>query len=191
MRNFVTILFDSAPRAFDGQHALWELDSDGSVTVHGSAVCHRDKFGQFIVDTDDSVPPGVATALGAGLGALLGALAGPAGLAGAAAVSAGTGAAIGAGIGGTGGFIGDVAHADVNEQAGYETGFVLGRGQYAVIADVTENWTTPIDTRMKRLGGSVFRRARSTIRDDAMEYPYSWDSYLYPYEYRPNLDTVG
>jgi hypothetical protein len=72
-------------------------------------------------------------------------------------IGTGTGAAIGASVGATGGLVGDVVRDDVEEQAGYETGFVLQNGEYAVIADVTEDWTNPIDTEISRLGG------RSTV----------------------------
>ena len=183
MRNYVTIIFDKASKAYDGQHALWQLDADGSITVHGSAVVHRDELGQFGVDTDDTIPPGIATFFGAGLGALVGSLAGPAGTAAGAA----GGAAIGAGVGGTAGFIADVSHADTDTQAGYEAGFQLKPGHYAVIADVSESWTTPIDARMQRLNGKVFRRDRKDVRQDTLLAPYAWDSYLYPYEYKPNV----
>ena len=191
MRNFVSTTFDSSSRAYDGQHALWELDGEGSITVHGTAVVHRDGYGQLIVDTDDSMPVGLATAIGAGVGALLGVLAGPAGaalgVAGATAIGAGTGAGVGAGVGATGGLIADIVQEDVHQQAAHETGFVLAPGQYAVIADVSEDWGGPIDAAMGRLGGAVYRRSRSAVRDDAWIYPYSWDSALYPYEYRPRL----
>jgi hypothetical protein len=113
---------------------------------------------------------------------LLGALAGPAG----AAVGAAGGAGIGAATGGAVGMIADLDRADTREEAADETGFVLGTGQSAVIADVSEDWTTPIDRAMQKLGGKVYRRARSDIRDDAWfspEYPYGY--YLYPYEYIP------
>lgn len=191
MRNFVTVVFPSAKAAYEGQHALWELDGEGKVTVHGTGVVHRDSFGQLIVDTDDSMPPGLATAVGAGIGALLGAIAGPVGsaigIAGASAISAGAGAAAGAGIVGSGSLIGEAAHEDIREQVGYESTFVLGKGQYAVIADVSEDWTAPINTRMNQRGGTVYRRPRKSIREDAWNYPYNWDSYLYPYEYRPDM----
>jgi len=182
MRNFVTVIFDTSTKAYDGLHELWNLDGEGDITVHGTAVVHRDSLGQLVVDTKET-HPGLATAMGIGIGAMLGALAGPAG----AAVGAAGGAGIGAAVGGTAGLIADVDRADVREQAGIETRFVLGPGQHAVIADVSEDWTTPIDTRMKHLGGTVYRRSRNTLRDDAWfrsYYPY--DHYLYPYEYRPS-----
>lgn len=181
MRNFVSVVFDSSAKAYDGQHALWNLDREGTITVHGAAVVHRDSLGRLCVDTDQTDPP-LATAIGAGVGALLGALAGPAG----AAVGAGGGAAIGAGVGATAGLIADVDRADVESEAGFETGLVLRPGQHAVIADVSEDWTTPINEQMKRLGGTVYRRSRDAVRDESWSGPhYPYYNYLYPYEYRP------
>src|SRR5260370_12584214 len=72
-------------------HALWQLDDAAEVTVHGTAVVHRDALGNYQVDTKET-HPALATAVGVGVGALLGLLAGPAG----APVRAGGGAAIGA-----------------------------------------------------------------------------------------------
>ncbi len=187
MRNYITVAFNNASEAYDGQHALWELDSDGSVTVHGTAVVHRDSTGQMVVDTRDDLPAGIATAFGVGIGTLIGALAGPAG----AAIGATEGAALGAAAGGSVGLVSDAARDDIKDQAAFETGFELRSGQHAVIADVSEDWTTPVDTKMQRLGGKVFRRSHRAIRDDAWSEPMAYDSYLYPYEYRPNLDTVG
>ena len=51
------------------------------------------------------------------------------------------------------------------QQAADETNFVLGPRQSAVIADVSEDWTTPVDRCIQKLGGKVYRRARSNIRD--------------------------
>ena len=182
MRNYVAVVFNERSKAYEGLHALWQLDAGGEVTVHGTAVVHRDELGQIQVDTKETYPV-LATAVGVGLGALLGALAGPAG----AAVGAAQGAGIGAATGGMVGVTADVVRADTREQAAAETGFVLGVGQSAVIADVSEDWTTPIDTRMSKLGGVVYRRAKSAVEDDKWyDYDYPYDYYLYPYEYIPS-----
>ena len=180
MRNFVTTVFETAAKAYDGQHELWQLDREGTITVHGAVVVHRDSLGRLVVDTDQTDPP-LATALGAGIGALLGALAGPAG----AAVGAGGGAAIGAAVGGTAGLIADSDRAGVESEVELETRLTLKPGQHAVIADVSEDWTTPIDERMRRVGGTVHRRSRSDVRDDEWLPYYPYYNYLYPYEYRP------
>ena len=80
MRNYIAVVFNDTGKAYEGLHALWQLDGEMEVTVHGAAVVHRDNLGQFQVDTKET-HPGLATAVGVGIGALLGALAGPAGAA--------------------------------------------------------------------------------------------------------------
>jgi len=180
MHNYIAVIFDDTGKAYKGLHALWELDGYGDITVHGTTVVHRDDWGQFQIDTKET-HPALATAVGVGVGALLGALAGPAG----AAVGAAGGAAIGAGAGGVVGLTTDLVRGDTREQARDETAFVLGIGQAAVIADVSEESTAPIDSRMSELGGTVRRRAVSTLRDDAWYGEYVPSRYLYPYEYIP------
>ena len=182
MRNYIAVVFNDTGKAYEGLHALWQLDDHMEVTVHGAAVVHRDSLGQFQVDTKET-HPALATAVGVGIGALLGALAGPAG----AAVGAAKGAGIGAATGGVAGLAADAGRADTREQAALEAGFVLGDGQSAVIADVSEDWTSPINTRMKSLGGVVYRRAKSDLEGDSWydTYLYPYDYYLYPYEYVP------
>jgi uncharacterized membrane protein len=179
MRNYIAVIFDGTRKAYKGLHALWKLDGDGEITVHGTTVVHRDDFGQFQVDTKET-QPALATAVGVGIGALLGALAGPVG----AAAGAAGGAAIGAAAGGVLGVGADMMRADTRHQATDETAFFLDVGQSAVIADVTEESTLPIDSRMRELGGIVRRRSWSTLQEDAW-YGDIPSNYLYPYEYLP------
>jgi len=183
MHNYIAVVFDNSSKAYEALHTLWQLDHEGAITVHGASVVHRDNLGEFQVDTKET-HPALATAVGVGVGALLGALAGPAG----AAVGAAGGAGIGAATGGIAGLAADASRADTRDQAAYETRFVLGNGQSAVIADVSEDWTSAINDRMHSLGGTVYRRARSDLDNDVWYdndyYPY--DYYLYPYEYVPS-----
>ena len=188
MRNYIAVVFNDTGKAYEGLHALWQLDDAGAVTVNGAAVVHRDDWGAFQVDTKET-QPALATAVGVGLGTLLGLLAGPAG----AAVGAAGGAAIGAATGGAVGMTTDLIRADNREQAAMETQFVLGSGQSAVIADVSEDSTLAINARMQNLGGTVYRRDWSTVRDDTWfddSYLYPYDYYLYPYEYIPPAYAV-
>src|SRR5271165_76402 len=180
MHNYVAVIFNDTAKAYKGLHALWQLDQDDDITVHGSTVVHRDDTGFFQVDTKET-HPALATAVGVGVGALLGALAGPAGAAIGAAGGAGIGAAAGAAVG-----IGaDLGRADTRDQAADETAFVLAAGKSAVIADVSEDSISAIDTRMRELGGTVRRRAWSTLQDDIWFGDYMPGSYLLPYEYIP------
>ena len=184
MRNYIAVVFNDSAKAYQGLSALWVLDDEGAVTVHGTAVVHRNSWGAFEVDTKHT-NPALATAAGVGIGALLGLLAGPAG----AAVGAAGGAAIGAATGGVVGLTTDLVRSDNRDQAAAEARLVIGNGQSAVIADVSEDWTTPIDTRMRELGGVVYRRSTSAVDDDAWvgdPYYYPYDAYLYPYPYYPS-----
>jgi uncharacterized membrane protein len=181
MRNFITGVFDDKAKAYEALHALWQLDRASDITVHGTAVVHRDAFGRFQVDTKET-QPALATAFGVGIGALLGALAGPAGI----AIGVAAGATIGAATGAAVGVAADVVRSDTRQQAELEAAAVIEIGQSAVIADVTEDWTSPVNTCVQRLGGKLYRRTKSALRFD------SWfdDGYLYPYEYVPTSDSL-
>jgi len=184
MRNYIAVVFENEATAYRGLHALWQLDSAEEITVHGTAVVHRDDVGLVQVDTKET-HPALATAVGVGIGALIGALLGPAGAAAGAAAgsAAATGAAVGAATGATIGVISDLNRSDTRDEAFRETRSVLGLGQSAVIADVTEDWPSTIDDRMRDLGGTVYRRPKSDVSNDKWwdDYPY-----LYPYEYVPD-----
>src|SRR5258708_36146177 len=91
MRNYIAVVFDDTSKAYEGLHALWQLDDEMAITVHGTTVVHRNDWGEFQVDSKDT-HPALATAVGVGIGALLGALADPAG----AAIGAARGVAIAA-----------------------------------------------------------------------------------------------
>ena len=156
MNNFVGIVFDSEEKAYEALHALWDLDHIGDITVHGTAVVHRDQSGELRVRSKET-HPAFGTAVGLGLGALLGAF-GPAVAMGATGHRADTDRIVGGAA--------DVSRSQTFRQAVREGRFAMRRGQYAVIADVTEDWSTTIDTRMHKLGGTVYRRARRDVEND-------------------------
>ncbi len=187
MNNYVTVVFDTDEKAYQALHALWKLDGTGDITVHGAAVVHRDRSGHIDVATKGS-DVGMRTIVGAGIGALLGALAGPIGsamgVAGASAVAAGSAAGLGAAAGGAAGLTAEGGKALERDEAGYESRVVLNPGQAAVIAEVSEDWTTPIDTEMERLGGVVYRRSVGAVRNTTF-LGDDYDYYLYPYDYQP------
>src|SRR5258705_4492220 len=99
MRNYIAIVFDDTSKAYEGLHALWQLDDEAAITVHGTTVVHRNDWGEYQVDSKDT-HPALATAVGVGIGALLGALAGPAGAPGWAPHRGGRAGAAGGGGGG-------------------------------------------------------------------------------------------
>lgn len=184
MDNYIAVVFNNDQHAADGLHQLWNLDALGQVTVHGAAVLHRDDLGYIHVATKQT-NPGLRTAVGIGLGALLGALAGPIGVAaGAATAAAATGAGIGAAAGGVVGLTADAVKSGEHEEAAFQSGLVIHNNESAVIAEVSEDWTTTIDEAMKRLGGKVYRRPKGTVLNDSFTDD-NYADYLYPYDYVP------
>jgi uncharacterized membrane protein len=186
MDNYVAIVFDSEAKASDALHALWNLDNEGEITVHGAAVIQRDDLGYVRVATKQT-HPGLRTALGVGIGALLGALAGPIGAAAGASIAVGTAAGVGAAAGGAIGLTADAVKSSEHEEAAYESRFVLGPGQSAVVAEISEDWTTPVNTLAERLGGTVYRRPKGDVTNDSLFGP-DYGYYLYPYDYDPYWD---
>ena len=67
MRNYIAVAFNDTTKAYEGLHALWQLDNEGAITVHGTTVVHRNDWGEFQVDSKDT-HPALATAVGVGIG---------------------------------------------------------------------------------------------------------------------------
>jgi uncharacterized membrane protein len=98
----------------------------------------------------------LGTAVGALVGGLVGVVGGPIGVVAGAA-------------GGT--FIGsliDLVNYGVGEDFVVKVSKELGPGKSAVIAEIVENWTTPLDARMEALGGTVLRTWRADFVDERM-----------------------
>lgn len=155
MNKMLVAVFDSETAAFEGLNALKDLHRNGDITLYSSAVVARDKTGKLDVkQTADSGP--VGTAVGLITGSLIGLLAGPAG------------AVLGASLGGFGGILFDLDNADVGVSFLEDVSKTLTPGKTAVLADVEESWTTPVDVRMHALGGTVSRRFRTEVVEDQL-----------------------
>jgi len=76
------------------------------------------------------------------------------------------GLGIGAAVGSSAGALGDLNIAGLNADYVNEVTKALTPGKVAVVADVDEDWVTPVDTRMESLGGVVFRTARRQFEAD-------------------------
>jgi len=93
-----------------------------------------------------------AVGIGSLTGSVLGALGGPIGIV--------AGAAAGALIG----FIINLERAGVTDDFVNDVSTAMAPGKFAVVADVVEDSTAPLDERMEPLGGVVFRRTRSEAK---------------------------
>lgn len=153
MEKMIVVIFDDESKAYEGSRALKQLASEGSVAIHAESVIQKNADGTVTVKQKEYDFP-VGTIGGTALGSLIGLLGGPIGF--------GVGAAIGA----TTGIISDLYVAGVNADFVDDVSATLAPGKFAVLADVSEEWVTPVDTRMEPLGGVVFRAAREHLEEE-------------------------
>jgi uncharacterized membrane protein len=150
------VVFDSELKAYEGSRALQELQNEGSISLYAKAVIARDAGGKVTVKEQGDMGP-VGMGVGLLTGSLIGLLGGPVGL------------AIGAYAGTVGGLFYDLGRLTVGEDYLSEVEKTLMPGKAAVVAEVWEEWTTPIDSRMEALGGVVFRRTSEAVLDAQIE----------------------
>ncbi len=152
MERMLVVVFDNEKKAFEGRSALRQLEAEGNLTIYQGAVILKHADGTVSVkQIDDSAP--VNTLTGTAVGALIGVLGGPVGVA--------LGAAGGLGVG----VLYDADTLQVGEDFVEDVSKSLAPNKVAVIAEVEEAWTTPVDTRMEELGGTVFRRALWLVQE--------------------------
>lgn len=152
MEKMLVVIFDNATKAYEGSQALLELDQEGSIAVHAQAVIQKNNNGTVTINKADEGFP-IATVGGTAIGSLIGLLGGPVGV------------AAGAAVGATAGIFGDIYLADVDADFLNEVGYSLTPGKFAVVADVEEDWITPVDTRVEALGGVVFRTPKQHFEE--------------------------
>jgi hypothetical protein len=58
----------------------------------------------------------------------------------------------------------DLNDAGVTEEFVSDIETALTPGKFAVVADIVEEWMTPLDTRMESIGGVLFRRPRKLVK---------------------------
>jgi uncharacterized membrane protein len=162
MDKMIVTIFNDEKNAYEGMQALEALHREGSLTLQAAAVIAKDTKGRVSVkQADDSGP--VGTIFGLATGSLIGLLGGPVGM------------AAGAAAGTVMGSLFDLATLGVGEDFLAEISQNLTSGKVAVIADIDEEWVTPLDSRMEALGGTVFRRARGEFVDAKIEQEIAAD----------------
>ena len=151
MQRMLVVVFENEGKAYEGAKVLRQLDLEGSITVFAHAVVVKNPDGAVIArERDDQGPYGLL--VGTALGALLGALGGLAGI----------------GIGGTVGLVAggavDFHNARVGENFIDDVVKALSPKRAAVVAEIEEDATGPVDSQMEAIGGTVFRRVLSEVR---------------------------
>lgn len=154
MSTFAVVVFPDERGAAEGLRALEALHEEGRLTAYSTAVVGRCADGELAVEAEPG--PG---AHGSGLGALLDALVdqfhGPPG--------ASDGLPAAAPLGSWRGLL----HAEVTDEFLESVASVLVSGRFAVVAELSEGWLTPLDARMGALGGTVVRAWRQDLRPRA------------------------
>lgn len=153
MERMLVVVFDSETKAYEGKSALSQLEREGSITTYAGAVVVKHADGTASVQQAADFGP-VGSLVGTSVGSLIGLLGGPVGV----AIGATSGLAVGALL--------DVDDLRVGADFVDDVSKALTPNKVALIAEIEEEWTTPVDTRMEAIGGTVFRRALSDVRDD-------------------------
>lgn len=152
MERMLVVVFDNEKKAFEGTSALRQLEVEGNVSIYAGGVVVKHANGAISVKHFDDDGP-VGTLTGTAVGSLIGLLGGPLGV------------AVGALSGMTLGAFYDIDTARVGEDFVDDVSQSLTPNKVAIIAEIDEEWTTPVDARMEALGGVVFRRALWEVRE--------------------------
>jgi uncharacterized membrane protein len=147
----LVVVFDDEGKAYQGKNALRALGNEGSISVYALAVIAKNADGTVTVKETEEAPP-LGLIFGMPLGSVIGLLGGPAGF------------AIGTGAGLIAGVASDLHYARIDEDFLDDVKKHLLPTKFAVVAEIEEDWTTPVDTRMEAIGGTVFRRALSEVK---------------------------
>ena len=157
MERIIAVVFDNEKKAYEAKAALRQVEQDGDIVIYGGAVVTKHADGTASVKEFDDLA-GLGTITGTAVGSLIGLLGGPVGV----LVGAASGLAVGA-----------IADVDYYDNARVGEDFVgdilksLTPNKVAVVAEVDEDWTTPVDVQMEKIGGLVFRRSMWEVRDAA------------------------
>lgn len=153
MDRVLVVVFDTEAKAIEGRNALLQLDDEGSISVYDNAIITKNADGAMRIKHEDDVGP-LGILAGTELGSLIGLLGGPTNLAMGAAVVLLAGSAV------------DIHRARISDDFLDDVTKELLPNKFAVVAEIQEDWTTPVDTCMEPLGGVVFRRALSDVKHD-------------------------
>jgi uncharacterized membrane protein len=156
MEKMLVVVFDSEAKVNKGADALKELDREGTISVYSGAIIQKNQNGTVsALDAQEEWP--IRAVGGTAIGSLIGLLGGPVGV----VLGASSGAIIGA--------LSDLYHAGVSADFLDEVANTLSPGKYALVADISEEYVIPLDTKMEELGGQVFRTRKHYVEEDQLQ----------------------
>lgn len=173
MNKMLVAVFDNENKAFEGLSALKDLDKKCDITLYATAVVSKNEKGEVRLDTAADEGP-IGTAVGLFTGSLIGLIGGPVGV------------VVGGGLGALTGVAFDVTTDDISGAFVDEVSSALVNGKTAVLAEIDETWTVPLDTRIEALGGTIFRRMHYEVAEDQLQR----EAEALPAEYRDLQDEL-
>lgn len=151
MKRMLVVIFDAEAKAIKGKGALLQLDDEGLITVYDHAIVQRNADGATTVKKEDDTGP-LGTLAGMELGSLIGLPSGPIGL------------AVGAAVGSLSGSTVDLHRTLIGKDFVADVTRQLTLNRFAVVAEIEEDSTAVVDSQMESVGGIVFRRALSDVK---------------------------
>lgn len=149
MHYILVVVFENKTKADEGKTVLLQLDSEGSIAIYGYALVAKNADSTVVVKQADGLGP-----LSPFAGKLLESLSGDRDTAVSAAPQASDVAA-------------DSNNANLRKDFIHDVTEVLLPHRGAIVAEVEEEWTTVVDSRMEPLGGIVFRWTLSEVQHAA------------------------
>jgi len=156
LEKMLVVVLNSEYMAYKGVAILKQLDDEGSISVHAAAIIEKISDRKVtILQTKEEFP--IRTVGGTAIGSLIGLLGGPLGV------------LVGAASGVVLGDIGDLHRSGVNTEFVDDVSSKLAPGKYAVVADISEEDVTPLDTKMAELGGQVVRTRKRYVEIEQLK----------------------
>ena len=147
MDRMLVVVFDNEAKAHEGEEVLLQLNAEGSISVYGYAVVAKHADGTVTVKRGNDDGP-LGTQAATSLGSFIRRLGGPTDL----DLEAAAGATA------------DLSNARIGEDFIEDVTKVLLPNRVAVVAEVAEEWTVPVDNRMEPIGGIIFRWTLSELK---------------------------
>lgn len=155
MTNLIVITFSNESKAIDGSHKLSELESFGDISIFEKVMVKKDANGNVTVLETDTTE-GLRTVSGMAIGTMLGALGGPVGMLAGMLAGTMTGAVL------------ESDHFDFSEEFGTKVSKRLQPGTVALIAEISEEGPSIVDTALEPLAATISRS----------DVDYEYDEYV-------------
>jgi uncharacterized membrane protein len=146
MENVIAVSFTEDANAYEALTNLKELDDQGQVDLAGAAIVVREEDGKLVIKDEVGDIGYAGTATGGVVGLIIGILGGPIGV----LLGGATGVLIGS--------LFDLDDVDDTDSVLEEVSRSARVGHPALMAEVSEESSDPVDAAITRLGGTIVRR---------------------------------